>query len=192
MLRRCCNKQRGCGGHEEQACHVSLQQSKVENDRGNKEAALQLMLGVQSRYLKCNPNSKCRAFFLCEDIGWVYLHRKKREEARRWRDKAVAITKRLAVRSCQANFQHALCYASSAAVRLRLGIADDALRCLSTAEDCLKSYDCKGTNRVQEALYYLVVCFHLQGQTSAAWSKFKEALKAQVKAVQPPLCLKLL
>lgn len=119
--------QADCIGNEEQMCRVLLQQSKVANDTGDKEEALQLILSVQSRFHKCNPNSKYRAFFLCEDLGWVYFHRREWRVALHWLDKAVATVKTLAAGSCQANFQSSI-YAGAAAVRFRLGEAlEDAV-----------------------------------------------------------------
>lgn len=184
--------QKDCEGHEEQTCRAMLQQSKVANDRGDKEGALQLMLTTQSMFHKCNPNSKYRAFFLCEDLGWVYFHRGEWGEALHWLDKALAIVARLAAGSCQVNFQSALCYAGSAAVRFQLGMSltdaesrstlvQAAFDFRSTAESCIKLYRCNGTNGMQRALYYLGICYQLQGDVKAALAKFEEALHAQLK-----------
>lgn len=185
--------QKDCEGHEEQTCRAMLQQSKVANDRGDKENALQLMLATQRMFHKCNPNSNYRAFFLCEDLGWVYFHRGEWGEALHWLDKALAIVERLAVGSCQANFQSALCYAGSAAVRFQLGMSltctdaesrspffQAAFDFQSTAESCIKSYRSNGPNGMQRALYYLGICYQLQGNVKAALAKFEEALQAQL------------
>ena len=166
--------QADCVGNEEQMCRVLLQMSKVANDTGDKEKALQLMLSVQSRLYECNPNSKYRAFFLCEDLGWVYFHRKEWAVALHWLDKAMAIARRLVAGSCQANFQSAICNAGAAAVRFKLGEAlDDAVKYQSVAIKCLEAYGCRGTNGVQRALFYLGVCYHLQGKNS---TYFEQAL----------------
>ena len=180
-----------CEGHEEQTCRAMLQQSKVANDRGDKEAALQLMLTTQSMFHKCNPNSKYRAFFLCEDLGWVYFHREEWSNAVHWLDKAVAIVGRLAAGSCQVNFQSALCYAGLAAVRLQLSMSVKDAELKSTlvqaatdfqliAERCINLYGCKGTNGMQRALFYLGVCLKLQGRNDEALTRFEEALHAQL------------
>ncbi|DBA98641.1 hypothetical protein WJX77_002059 [Trebouxia sp. C0004] len=172
--------QADCIGNEEQMCRVLLQQSKVANDTGDKEEALQLMLSVQSRVHKCNPNSKYRAFFLCEDLGWVYFHRREWHAALHWLDRAVAIVKRLAAGSCQANFQRSICYAGAAAVRFRLGEAlDHAIEYQSIAAECLKAYGCYGTNGVQRALFYLGICHHLQGEHELANGHFEKAVQSQ-------------
>ena len=169
-----------CIGNEEQMCRVLLQQSKVVNDTGDKEEALQLMLAVQSRFHKCNPNSKYRAFFLCEDLGWVYFHRRDWRVALHWLDKAMAIVKRLAAGSCQANFQSSICYAGAAAVRFRLGEAlEDAVEYQSKAARCLEAYGCYGTNGVQRALFYLGICHHLQGKLELARFHFEKAVQSQ-------------
>ncbi len=161
-------------------CRVLLQMSKVANDTGDKENALQMMLSVQSRFYKCNPNSKYRAFFLCEDLGWVYFHRKEWRVALHWLDKAVVIVGRLVAGSCQANFQSAICYAGAAAVRFRLGEAlQEAVEYQSIADDCLKAYGCYGTNGMQRALFYLGICHRLQHQNELAHAQFDHALQAQ-------------
>ena len=147
---------------------------------GNGEGALQLMLSVQSRFHKCNPNSKYRAFFLCEDLGWVYFHRREWRVALHWLDKAVAIVKRLAAGSCQANFQSSICYAGAAAVRFRLGEAlGDAVEYQSKAARCLEAYGCYETNGVQRALLYLGICHHLQGKQELACFHFEKAVQSQ-------------
>jgi len=172
--------QADCIGNEEQMCRVLLQQAKVANDTGDGEGALQLMLSVQSRFHKCNPNSKYRAFFLCEDLGWVYFHRREWRVALHWLDKAVAIVKRLAAGSCQANFQSSICYAGAAAVRFRLGEAlEEAVEYQSRAARCLKAYGCYETNGVQRALFYLGICHHLQGEHELALVQFEIAVQSQ-------------
>ena len=138
------------------------------------------MLSVQSRFHTCNPNSKYRAFFLCEDLGWVYFHRREWHVALHWLDKAVAIVKRLAAGSCQANFQRSICYAGADAVRFRFGKAlEDAIEYQSKAARCLKAYGCYDTNGVHRALFYLGICHHLQGEHELAHLHFEKAVQSQ-------------